>query len=52
MKIRSSGPLWFAIVGIPALALCVLGMLAALVGAYWLDDRCQKWVREITDPNI
>lgn len=48
IKIRSSGPVWFLIVGVPALALCVFGILATLMGAYWIDDRCRRWVKEMT----
>jgi len=47
MKMRNSGPVWFLICGIPALALCALGMLAVLAGWHWLDERCRRWTDEL-----
>lgn len=48
MKIPRTGPIWFAVVGIPCLFLCVLGLIAGLTGLRRLDALCQRWLLEIS----
>ena len=38
---------WYAICLIPLLAICLLGVIAALVGFAWLDANCQRWLIHI-----
>ena len=47
MKIRSTGPVWFFVVGIPILALCFFGLLALLVRWDWMAAKCADWVHEM-----
>lgn len=47
MKIPRSGLIWFLIVGIPLLAISIVGLLSSIVGLESLDDACARWCEEI-----
>lgn len=49
MKIRNHGLVWFLVVGIPGLFLCVVGLTACLIHFDWLAAVCARCLEEINN---